>query len=330
LTEPEPSGHDPLAVVPSETREVLRRLELEVTHRLDGLLHGDHRGLVPGHGSELGETRRYAPGDDVRRIDWNVTARLTEAHIRETVAERELQTWLLVDRSPRLSFGTALREKRELVLAAAAAAGFLTNRDGNRLGAVFAGPDTATIVPPRGSRQHFLRILHDIAAAPPVDGSGVTDLAAAAARLASVARRRGLVVIISDFLVDPGWEHHVRALAQRHEVLAIQVTDPRDTELPDVGLVVLRDPATGHEREVATHRRTVREAFARAAAERQSALERELRVARIDHLVLSTDRSWLDDLVRFMAQRRQRLAHGGAPRRGMGPTATGPAGTSGR
>lgn len=313
---------EPLAGIGSETREVLRRLELEVTHRLDGLLHGDHRGLVPGHGSELGETRRYAPGDDVRRIDWNVTARLSEAHIRETIAERELQSWLLVDRSARLNFGTAGGEKRELVLAAAAAVGFLTNRDSNRLGAVFAGTaggaagagGQAVVIPPRGSRQHFLRILHDIAAEQPPDGSGVTDLGEAAGRLASVAKRRGLVVIISDFLVAPGWELAVRALSQRHEVLAIQVTDPRDRELPNVGMVTLRDPATGSQREVATHRASVREAFARAASERQQAIANELRLAGIDHLELSTDRAWLDDLVRFVAERRHRKAHGATGR----------------
>ncbi|MCP3989103.1 MAG: DUF58 domain-containing protein [Actinomycetia bacterium] len=310
-----PQEPDPLAVVPSDTREVLRRLELDVTRRLDGLLHGDHRGLVPGHGSELGETRRYAPGDDVRRIDWNVTARLSEAHIRETIAERELQTWLLIDRSPRLDFGTALTEKRELVLAAAAAVGFLTNRDGNRLGAVFAGPDEPTIIPPRGSRQHFLRILSDIASAPRQDGAGVTDLGAAAGHLSSVAKRRGLIVVISDFLVTEGWQLAVRALAQRHEVLAIQVTDPREFELPNVGVVVLRDPATGAEREVATQRKSVRDAFAVAAAKRQEELAAELRLARIDHLTLSTDREWLEDIVRFVGSRRQRRGGRGGERR---------------
>ncbi|MEZ5410781.1 MAG: DUF58 domain-containing protein [Acidimicrobiales bacterium] len=302
---------DPLAVTPPETRELLRRLELDVTRRLDGLLHGDHRGLVPGHGSELGETRRYAPGDDVRRIDWNVSARLLEPHIRQTIAERELQTWLVVDRSARLAFGTTGAEKRQLALAAAAAVGFLTNRDGNQIGAVFAGPAAPVgrgLVPPKGSRRHFLSILSDIAAAPPSDGGGVTDLGSALARLASVSRRRGLVVVISDFLVAPGWEDAMRILGQRHDVLAIQVTDPRERELPDVGVVVLRDPATGREHEVATHKRAVRERFAAAARERQERLEAQLRLARIDHLVLSTDRSWLDDLVRFVALRKMRLA----------------------
>lgn len=299
---------DPLATVSSSTRDVLRRLELEVTRRLDGMLHGDHRGLVPGHGSELGETRRYAPGDDVRRIDWNVTARLPETHIRETIAERELQTWLVVDRSPRLAFGTAGSEKQELALAAAAAVGFLTNRDGNRIGATFAGPGEPHVVPPRGSRRHFLGILHDIATADTPDGSGITDLGAALGRVATVSKRRGLVVVISDFLVTPDWERPLRILSQRNDVLAMLITDPRDRALPDVGLVSLRDPATGAVREVATNKRKVRERFAQAAAERHEALVREFRAARVDHVELSTDRAWLDDLVRFVSHRAERLA----------------------
>lgn len=317
---------DRVGATSGDTRDILRRLELEVTRRLDGLLHGDHRGLVPGHGSELGETRRYAPGDDVRRIDWNVTARLSEPYIRQTIAERELQTWLVVDRSPRLDFGTALSEKRELVLAAAAAVGFLTSRDGNRIGAMFAGPavpehivgggttkpgtigEKPTVIPPRGSRKHLLRILHDISEHPSNDGDGVTDLEAALIQLNGVAKRRGLVVVISDFLVKPGWETAMRVLGQRHDVLAIQATDPRDMELPNVGLVVLRDPATGQEREVATGKTKVREAFAEAARSRQDRIADELRISRVDHLVLSTDRSWLDDLVQFVVQRKQRLS----------------------
>ena len=323
-----------LSIATSDTRDILRRLELEVTRRLDGLLHGEHRGLVPGHGSELGETRRYAPGDDVRRIDWNVTARLQEAHIRQTIAERELQTWLVVDRSPRLAFGTALTQKRELVLAAAAAVGFLTNRDGNQIGAVFAGPrnddaattgsadvihtglnaadlgatDTAAaVVPPKGSRKHFLRILHDIAEHPVDDGAGVTDLAAALGRTSGVAKRRGLVVVISDFLVEPGWERPMQIVAQHHDVLAVQVTDPREFELPNVGVVVVRDPAGGGQREIATQKKKVRDAFAAAAEARQQQLVESLRLAHVDHLVLSTERPWLDDLVPFVVQRKQRL-----------------------
>ena len=302
------SDDTPLTIVPSQTREVLRRLELQVTRRLDGLLHGDHRGLVPGHGSELGEARRYAPGDDVRRIDWNVTARLSEAHIRETIAERELQTWLLIDRSPRLDFGTAQAEKRDLALAAAAAIGFLTSGDGNRIGAVFIDPDRPKVIPPRSSRRHLLHILHELAETPRRDGTGATDLGAALAYLKSVAKRRGLVVVISDFLVEPGWERVIRGMARHHEVLAIQLSDPRERELPNVGLVVLRDPATGEQREVATQKRRVRQAFADAADKRQQHIVDQLRLARVDHLMLSTDRDWLDDLVRFVGSRKQRMA----------------------
>ena len=310
-----PAVKEPLEVVPESARTVLRRLELDVTRRLDGLLHGDHRGLVPGHGSELGETRRYAPGDDVRRIDWNVTARLQEAHVRETIAERELQTWLVVDRSPRLAFGTVRSEKRELVLAAAAAVGFLTSRDGNRIGAAFAGADDAQIVPPRGSRRHLLRILHDIADHVPADGGGATDLGRALGQVSSITSRRGLVVVISDFLVGPGWERPLRILSRQQDVLAMHVTDPRDLELPDVGVVPLRDPATGQVREVATHKQKVRDAFAAEARARRDHLNAEFRASRVDHVQLSTDREWLNDLVRFVGSRSERIARQGGARR---------------
>lgn len=314
-----PMNDDSPSVIEPSTREILRSLELEVTRRLDGLLHGDHRGLVPGHGSELGETRRYAPGDDVRRIDWNVTARLQEPYIRQTIAERELQTWLVVDRSSRMDFGTVNCEKRDLALAAAAAVGFLTARDGNQLGAVLAGRGDQVVVGARGSRKHLLRILHDLASTPHEDNSGVTDLGGALGRLAGVARRRGLVAVISDFAVTPGWEERIAITARRHDVLAVQVSDPREYELPDVGVVTVRDPATGALRELATDRPAVRERYARAIEARQRLLEATFTEAGIDHLHLSTDREWLDDLVSFIQRRRLVLAHraaaGGGGRR---------------
>jgi uncharacterized protein (DUF58 family) len=300
---------DPLSAVEPSTREVLRRLELEVTRRLDGLLHGDHRGLVPGHGTELGETRRYAPGDDVRRIDWNVTARLQEPYIRQTIAERELQTWVVVDRSSRMDFGTTSAEKRDLALAATAAIGFLTARDGNQLGAVLAGRGEPKVIGARGSRKHLLRILHDLADTPRQDNSGVTDLNEALGRLAGVARRRGLVAVISDFDVGPGWLDRMAVTARRHDVLAVQVSDPRQYELPNVGLVTVRDPATGRLRELASHRASVRDEFARAALAGQKALDGSLRRHGIDHLHLSTDRAWLDDLVQFVVRRQLAQAH---------------------
>lgn len=290
--------------------EVLRRLELTVTRRLDGLLHGDYRGLVPGHGSEPGETRQYQPGDDVRRIDWNVTARTIEPHVRESVADRELETWVVLDASASMAFGTAACEKRDLALAATAAVGHLTSRGGNRIGAILApAPDgTATTVPARSGRVHLQALLRrTLGALRPETSPPPVGLAAALERTLRTVRRRGLVVVVSDFL-DPGpWDKPLRALATRSEVLAVEVVDPRELALPDVGMVQLVDPETGDVREVNTSDSRFRRRFTEAAASQREAVARRIRRAGADHLVLSTDRDWLVDLARFVAWRRQRV-----------------------
>lgn len=307
----------------SAHQQVLRRLELTISRRLDGLLHGDHRGLVPGHGSDPGETRQYQPGDDVRRIDWNVTARTTQLHVRDTIADRELEAWLLVDRSASLDFGTADCEKRELALAAAAAVGFLTARGGNRLGAVLVGNPVdragGTIVPARGGRDHLRAILHRLVSAPRAEGSGA-DLAAAIDRLGRAMPRRGLAVVISDWLDPsllpdrrtgqvgrPSWEQPLRRLALRHDVLCVEVLDRRELELPDVGVLDLVDPESGRRREVQTGDAGLRARYAEAAAVRREALTAGFRSAGVDHLVLRTDRDWLRDLVAFVTTRRDRV-----------------------
>lgn len=288
--------------------DILRRLELTITHRLDGLLHGDHLGLVPGHGSELGETRAYVAGDDVRRIDWNVTARMQTPFIRSTIADRELESWLVVDRSPSLDFGTADCEKADLALAAAAAIGFLTDHTGNRIGAVLLGQDGERVFPARGGRRHLQTILHALSTADPaVDGTAV-DLAAALGRLAPTLRRRGLVVVISDFL-DPGdWERTLRILATRHDVLAIEIVDPRELELPAVGRLALVDPETGRTMQVDTSSAKLRARYAEAAAAQRSAIEASFRRAGVGHLQLRTDRDWVHDLVQYVARRRMLAA----------------------
>lgn len=288
-------------------RQVLRRLELTVTRRLDGLLQGDYRGLVPGHGSELGETRAYSAGDDVRRIDWNVTARTNEPHIRESIADRELEAWMLVDLSPSVDFGTSVRDKRDLALVAAAAVGFLTARIGNRVGAVLLDVDGAHIVPAKQGRQHLRSMLRRIQDAPRADGRPDVDLAGGLGRLMSGGNRRGLVVVISDFLASPGWEHPLRQLSSRHETLAIELVDPRELELPDVGLLTLVDPESGRTREVNTGRRQTRERYAEAAQAERTAIARSIRGAGADHLQLGTDDDWLLAIARFVALRRKRL-----------------------
>lgn len=288
--------------------EILRRLEISVTRRLDGLLQGDHRGLTPGHGSEPGEIRSYQPGDDVRRIDWNVTARLGETHVRDTVADRELETWILVDASASLAFGTATCEKRDLALAGVAATGFLTTRTGNRVGAMTIGPEGASPpIPARSGRVHLQALMRQVLTVLDDPRPGRTDLAAGLRRIAGTAKRRGLVVVISDFL-DPGvWENALRTLATRHDVLCIEVVDPVELALPDVGMLVLHDTVTGREIEVPTGNAKFRERYAAAATAQRDAIASRIRTAGADHLVLRTDRDWLLDLARFVSRRRDRI-----------------------
>ncbi|MFZ4583940.1 MAG: DUF58 domain-containing protein [Acidimicrobiia bacterium] len=287
---------------------VLRLLELQVTRKLDGLLHGEHLGLVPGVGSESGEARPYAAGDDVRYIDWNLTARMNDPYIREPIADRELETWVVADRSASLDFGTAEREKRDLVTAAAAAIGFLVARGGNRVGGVVIDELGAApaVVPPRNGRVAMLALLERLDRAgrhdTPARGA---DLATAIETCGRVAKRRGFVWVVSDFLTPAGWDRSLRVLAARHEVLAVEVIDPRELELPDVGLLTVVDPESGHTLEVPTQKKSVREQYAAAAAEQREEIAHTLRAAGVGHLQLRTDRDWLLDIVRFVADRRR-------------------------
>ncbi len=294
-------------VDPAATREILRRLRLDVTLKLDGLLHGDYRGLVPGQGSELGETREYEPGDDVRSIDWNVTARLSTPHVRDSIADRELETTVLVDLSPSLDFGTALSEKRDLVVSIVGAVGMISARGANRIGAVLLEPGSIRQMPSRQGHTHLFAILHQIASAPRRE-SGTVDLGEGLRRLGARARRRGFVVVVSDFMAGDDWGTPMRHLALRHDVLAVEVVDPRELELPDVGVIALTDPETGAIREIDTRRRRTRERYAEAAREQRLAIAAGLESAGVEHLRLSTDSDWLSDLVRHVLRRRARLS----------------------
>jgi uncharacterized protein (DUF58 family) len=301
----------PVNIAPTATggspEEVLRRLDLVVSRRLDGLLHGDYLGLVPGHGSEQGETRAYQPGDDVRRIDWNVTARMTTPHVRETIADRELETWVLVDLSPSLDFGTAWCEKRDLAISAAAAMGFLTNRTGNRFGLLLVTPDGPVTFPARGGKDHLLAAMHRLVITPR-GASGQTHLDAGLHRLGAIFRRRGMAVVISDFMSEPSvWEPGLARLATRHEVLCVEVVDPRELSLPAVGMLALVDPATGDLIEVQTGNAKLRARYEQAAAAQRDAIRTAIRRAGADHLTLRTDSDWLLDLVHFVSARRDRL-----------------------
>ncbi len=292
---------------------LLRRLELTVRRRLDGLLQGDHLGLVPGSGSEAGDSRPYHPGDDVRRMDWPVTARTQVPHIRETIADRELETWAVVDLSASLDFGTAACQKRDLAIAGLAAIGHLTIHGGNRLGAVVTTGERLDRYPATAGRVAAERLMRSVVATPRASGGRRGDLAAALETLRRPERRRGLVVVISDFLGDSDWERPLRGLSARHELLAIEVVDPRELELPDVGLLTVVDPESGQTLEVPTGNAEFRARFAAGAAAQQQAIAAGLRRTGAGHLQLRTDRDWLMDVVRFVADRR-RAGSGGASR----------------
>lgn len=288
----------------------LRTLELAVRRRLDGLLQGNYVGLVPGPGSEPGEARLYHPGDDVRRMDWAVTARTTHPHVRETVADRELETWVLVDLSASLDFGTAACEKRDLAVAALAAVVHLTRGGGNRVGVLATTGERTVRLPARSGLAHARGLIRRVAEIPPAPEGTRGDLAAAIEQLRRPPRRRGLIVVISDFLGEPDWERGLRALSARHELLAIEVIDPAELELPDVGTVVLADPETGRQREVVTTPLLRRE-FAAAAAEHRARVAAALRRCGAAHLVLRTDSDWIAEIVRFAVARKRAWSGGG-------------------
>lgn len=316
---------------------VLSRLQLLVTRKLDGLLQGDYAGLLPGPGSEAGESREYRPGDDVRRMDWPVTARTTTPHVRRTVADRELETWMAIDLSASLDFGTAQWLKRDLVIAAAAAMAHLTVRGGNRIGAVVGTGAEPVAVPPGGiwpwrrprattapvspPQQPFVRLparpgrkeaqglLRAIARTEIRPGR--TDLGALIDMLNRPPRRRGVAVVISDFLAPvEDWSRPIRKLGVRHDVLAVEVVDPRELELPDVGVLTLADPETGALHEVQSSDPELRRRYAEAAGEQRGAIARALRAAGAAHLRLRTDTDWLLDVVRFVAAQRHARTRG--------------------
>ncbi|WP_242687055.1 MULTISPECIES: DUF58 domain-containing protein [unclassified Actinopolyspora] len=285
-------------------RAALRSLELTVRGRLDGLLQGNHLGLVPGPGTEPGEARPYQPGDDVRRMDWSVTARTTEPHIRETIADRELETWVALDLSASLDFGTAACTKRELAIAGMAAVAHLTRGGGNRLGAVVSNGEQLTRHPARGGGDHTRALLRRVAETPHPPEGVQGDLAALVEALRRPPRRRGLAVVVSDFLGSVDWQRAMRGLAARHSLLAVEVVDPRDLELPEVGEVLLSDPETGKQREVRTTP-VLRREFAAAASAHRERVAAELRRLGAAHLVLRTDSDWIADIVRFVVARKR-------------------------
>jgi len=284
--------------------ELLRALEIDVGRRLDGLLTGDFRSHRHGDGTELAQVRPYVPGDDVRLIEWNVTARTGEPHVRVHLAERVLATWLVLDTSPSMRFGTADRRKADVAAGVAIAIGHLATRRGNRLGVTtFGARDTVTLPPTQG-RRGLLGLLAALSGGPEEEHVGATSLGSALMRTGAIARQRGLVVVVSDFRGPMDWRPPLLELLGRHELVAVEVRDPRELELPDVGELWLVDPETGRQVRVDTGSASLRERFAVAAAEERSGVARMLSALAVPHLVLTTAGDWLRPLAAFLARRR--------------------------
>jgi uncharacterized protein (DUF58 family) len=305
---------------------VLRSLDLAILRRVQSLVPGEHLTPQVGSGTELALIRPYRPGDDVRHIDWNVTARMQEPHVRVHVGERAMTAWLVLDLSASMGFGTALRRKADVAEGVALAVGHVATRRGNRLGVLAFGDHETHVVRPRQGRLGLLGLLAELrrgpageaAPAPASPGGGPLSLAGAAEHVAALARSRGLVVVVSDFRGPRDWEGTLRTLRARHGVLAVEIRDPRELELPPVGDVFMADPETGRQIVVNTSRKRVRERFKKAAAAEREAVAVALRGAGIDHLVLSTDGDWLRDLAghlrRAEQMRRAALIAGGPGR----------------
>jgi uncharacterized protein (DUF58 family) len=306
--------------------QLLRRIEVTILRRLDGQLHGDYRSLFRGAGLDLADLREYQFADDVRRIDWNVTARLQVPHVREYHEDRELTAWFLCDLSGSVDFGSGAQRKLEVASEFAALLARVLTARGNRVGAILYGQQVDTVLPARSGRRHVLHLLRSMTRRPPLRLVGQpsrkgerprqTDLGALLRAAQGVLRRRSLVFVVSDFISEPGWERPLAQLAQRHEVVAVRLHDPLERQLPDLGLLLMQDAESGEQLYVDTGDARLRARFAAAAARRDEALGAAFAQAGVDALELSTAEPLLDTVLRFAdARKRRGRSSGSAPLR---------------
>ena len=285
---------------------LLRALDVTIGRRVEGLLAGDYRSALLGAGSELAQVRPYVAGDDPRQIEWNVTARTGLPHVRVQLAERVMVTWLVLDTSASMTFGTADRRKADVAEGVALAVGHVATRRGNRLGVVTFGGANPTALPPRQGRAGLLGLLLALRNESDEAPAGATSLGEAFLRTGALARQRALVVVVSDFRGPFDWRRPLLELAGRHDVLAVEIRDPREERLPNVGDLWLVDPETGEQVRVDTRDRRLRDRFAAAAVEERSGLARVLAALGVRHVVLSTSGEWLRPLAIFLRGGRPR------------------------
>ena len=310
----EPAQAESVAALESEGAEhVLRRLEWTVIRRLDGLLQGDYRTLLRGSGIDLADLRDYQHHDDVRHIDWNVTARLQVPHVRVFTEDRDMTAWFLLDLSPSVDFGSGEKHKQSISSGFVAVLARLLTRHGNRVGAILYGSGVDRVIPAGSGRRHVLQLMHSMAQRSKAKDLGATRLADLLNQAAGMVRRRSTVFVVSDFISEPGWEKPLSMLAQKHEVVAVRLFDPLESNLPDLGLITMRDAESGEQLLVDTSSVKFRQRYAHIAAQREAELRQSLSRIGVDTLELSTDDDLVQSILRFtdMRKRRSRIAAGG-------------------
>jgi len=290
----------------STPERILLRLDWQVIRRLDGLLQGDYRSLFYGYGIDFADLREYQPEDDIRYIDWNVTARMDTPYIRQYVEDREITAWFLLDLSPSMDFGSMQSLKRTVLIDFVTTISRLLTRHGNRVGAVFYGSSVERTIPARGGRIQVLRLVNDLLKQPQLPKAPFTNLTPLLNAGLHAIKQRSLIFIISDFISEPGWERPLKLLSQRHETLAIRLWDPREMELPDIGPVIMEDAETGEQLYVDTHDKKFRQRFQAAAQRREAALNETFKRAGVDPLALSTEEDLVRAIVRFATLRQRR------------------------
>ena len=295
-----------VATETSTPERILQRIDWQIIRRLDGRLQGDYRSLFYGYGVDFSDLREYQPYDDIRYIDWNVTARMDAPYVRQYTEDRDIAAWFLLDLSPSVDFGSGPSVKRAVLIDFVATLARLLTRHGNRVGAMFYGNQVERFIPARAGRNQVLHLIRDLVAQPVFAQGGLTDLKPLLETALHSIKRRSLIFVISDFISSPGWERPLSLMNRRHEVLAVRLSDPRESELPDIGPVIMEDAETGEQMYVDTHDRRFRERFQQVSRQREESLQAAFKHAGVDQLPLSTSDNLVSSIIRFAALRQQR------------------------
>lgn len=288
-----------------EPDRILLHLDWHIVRRLDGILQGDYRSLFYGGGVDLADLREYQTEDDIRNIDWNVTARLNAPYVRQYTEDRDITAWFMLDLSPSMAFGAVERQKESVTVDLVATLGRLLTRNGHRIGAMFYNDGVELTIPPRSGRTQVLRLINDMLKRQRSTSGSTTDLAPSLDSALNTIKRRSLIFLISDFICVPGWDRPLHLLARRHDLVPIRIWDPREVELPNIGLVLIEDSETGEQLHVDTRDKGFRSRFYQAARRREAELNQTFKHAGVDLLSLSTEEDLVRAVLRFSALRKR-------------------------